>query len=64
MWQKNEGILFEMITEKEWGNLSRNVSTYQYIGGEYMLPEEYDSFIKDPFDFLMWTISCPNITQK
>jgi uroporphyrinogen-III decarboxylase len=29
--------------------------TYQYIEGEYMKPEEYDAFIRDPADFLLRT---------
>lgn len=35
--------------------LADEVSSYQYIEGEYMLPEEYDSLIKDPYDFLIRT---------
>jgi len=35
--------------------LADNISLYQYIEGEYMKPEEYDAFIKDPSDFLLRT---------
>ena len=35
--------------------LADNISSYQYIEGEYMKPEEYDAFIKDPSDFLLRT---------
>ncbi|MGD0916703.1 MAG: hypothetical protein ABSB22_09605, partial [Thermodesulfobacteriota bacterium] len=35
--------------------LADNISTYQYIEGEYMKPEEYDAFIRDPADFMLRT---------
>jgi len=35
--------------------LADDVSLYQYIEGEYMKPEEYDAFIRDPADFLFRT---------
>jgi hypothetical protein len=33
--------------------ISSNISTYQYIEGEYMKPDEYDDLIDDPSDFWM-----------
>jgi len=35
--------------------LGEDVSSYQYIEGEYMRPEEYDALIKDPAHFLLTT---------
>jgi uroporphyrinogen-III decarboxylase len=35
--------------------LGDNISSYQYVEGEYMLPDEYDAVIKDPYDFLVRT---------
>jgi uroporphyrinogen-III decarboxylase len=35
--------------------LADHISSYQYIEGEYMKPEEYDAFIRDPADFLLRT---------
>jgi hypothetical protein len=35
--------------------LADEISSYQYIEGEYMKPEEYDALIKDPTDFLLRT---------
>jgi uroporphyrinogen-III decarboxylase len=35
--------------------LADHIPTYQYIEGEYMKPEEYDAFIRDPADFLLRT---------
>jgi uroporphyrinogen-III decarboxylase len=35
--------------------LADDVSSYQYIEGEYMGPEEYDALIKDPGHFLLTT---------
>jgi uroporphyrinogen-III decarboxylase len=35
--------------------LADDVSSYQFVEGEYMLADEYDSFIKDPSDFLLST---------
>jgi uroporphyrinogen-III decarboxylase len=33
--------------------LADDISLYQYIEGEYMKPEEYDAFIRDPADFML-----------
>jgi uroporphyrinogen-III decarboxylase len=33
--------------------LADDNSSYQFIEGEYMKPEEYDAFIRDPADFLL-----------
>ena len=33
--------------------LADHLSSYQFIEGEYMKPEEYDAFIRDPADFLL-----------
>jgi uroporphyrinogen-III decarboxylase len=35
--------------------LADHISSYQFIEGEYMKPEEYDAFIRDPSDFLLRT---------
>jgi uroporphyrinogen-III decarboxylase len=35
--------------------LADDVALYQYIEGEYMKPEEYDAFIRDPADFMLRT---------
>jgi uroporphyrinogen-III decarboxylase len=35
--------------------LADDVPLYQYIEGEYMPPEEYDDFIRDPADYLFKT---------
>ena len=35
--------------------LADDIALYQYIEGEYMKPEEYDSLINDPTDFLLRT---------
>lgn len=35
--------------------LQDGVSSYQYVEGEYMSPEEYEDLIKDPADFLFRT---------
>jgi uroporphyrinogen-III decarboxylase len=35
--------------------LADHIPSYQYIEGEYMKPEEYDAFIRDPTDFLLRT---------
>ena len=35
--------------------LAENLSSYQYIEGEYMRAEEYDAFIQDPAHFLLTT---------
>lgn len=33
--------------------LGDDVTMYQYVEGEYMLPDEYDDFIADPADYLL-----------
>jgi len=33
--------------------LGDDISSYQYIEGEYMAADEYDAFIRDPADFLL-----------
>jgi len=33
--------------------LADHIPSYQYIEGEYMKPEEYDAFIRDPSDWLL-----------
>jgi uroporphyrinogen-III decarboxylase len=35
--------------------LADDATMYQYIEGEYMMPEEYDAFIRDPADYLLRT---------
>jgi uroporphyrinogen-III decarboxylase len=35
--------------------LPDDMSTYQYIEGEYMKPEEYDALIRNPADFMLRT---------
>jgi uroporphyrinogen-III decarboxylase len=35
--------------------LADHLPSYQFIEGEYMTPEEYDDFIRDPADFLLRT---------
>jgi uroporphyrinogen-III decarboxylase len=35
--------------------LADHIPSYQFIEGEYMKPEEYDAFIRDPADFLLRT---------
>jgi uroporphyrinogen-III decarboxylase len=50
------GKVLEMIDYKieKWPGhgLGDNVSSYQYVEGEYIKPEEYDSLIADPADFI------------
>lgn len=36
--------------------LADDISSYQYIEGEYMKPEEYDALIRDPADFMLRTL--------
>jgi hypothetical protein len=44
--------LLESKTMKWPGHgLSDNAHSYQYVEGEYMKADEYDLFMKDPFDF-------------
>jgi uroporphyrinogen-III decarboxylase len=53
------GKVLEMIDYRfhHWPGhgLADDVSSYQYIEGEYMKPEEYDDLIKDPAHFLLST---------
>ncbi len=35
--------------------IADDVTMYQYVEGEYMLPDEYDAFIRDPADYLFRT---------
>jgi hypothetical protein len=53
------GRVFDLLDYKlqRWPGhgLADNLSSYQYVEGEYMLPDEYDVLIKDPFDFLIRT---------
>jgi hypothetical protein len=51
------GPVMEMIDYKleKWPGhgLADDAPIYQYIEGEYMLPEEYDALIRDPADYLL-----------
>ncbi|MBN1190222.1 MAG: hypothetical protein JXA46_10750 [Dehalococcoidales bacterium] len=51
------GKVLDMIDYKieKWPGhgLADDVSSYQYVEGEYMLPEEYDDLIADPADYFM-----------
>jgi hypothetical protein len=51
------GKVLEMIDYKieKWPGhgLDDDVSSYQYVEGEYMPPEEYDDLIADPADYFM-----------
>ena len=53
------GKVFDLMDYKlqRWPGhgLADKISSYQYVEGEYMLPDEYDAVIKDPFDFLVRT---------
>jgi len=53
------GKVFDTLDYKlqEWPGhgLPDHHSSYQYVEGEYMLANEYDSLIKDPLDFLIRT---------
>jgi uroporphyrinogen-III decarboxylase len=53
------GKVLEMIDYRfhHWPGhgLADDVSSYQYIEGEYMKPEEYDALINDPAHFLLST---------
>ena len=53
------GKVFDLLDYKlqRWPGhgLPDSASSYQYVEGEYMFPEEYDTVIKDPFDFLIRT---------
>ncbi len=53
------GKMLEMIDYKTqvWPGhgLADDISSYQYIEGENMKPEEYDALITDPTDFLLRT---------
>ena len=51
------GKVFDLLDYKlqRWPGhgLGDHISSYQYVEGEYMLADEYDAVIKDPFDFLV-----------
>ncbi len=51
------GRMMEMIDYRlnRWPGhgLADEVAMYQYVEGEYMPPEEYDDFIRDPADYLL-----------
>jgi Uroporphyrinogen decarboxylase (URO-D) len=53
----HSGSVLEILKYKfyKWPGhgLGDNVNSYQFIEGEYMLPNEYDALIKDPSDFAM-----------
>ncbi len=53
----HSGNVLEILRYKlyKWPGhgLGENVNTYQFVEGEYMLPDEYDALIKDPSDFAM-----------
>jgi uroporphyrinogen-III decarboxylase len=53
------GKVFDILDYKlqQWPGhgLPENSSSYQYVEGEYMFPEEYDALIKDPLDYLIRT---------
>jgi uroporphyrinogen-III decarboxylase len=53
------GRILDMLDYKllQWPGhgLADNALTYQFVEGEYMLPEEYDALIKDPLDYLIRT---------
>ncbi|MFP3975136.1 MAG: uroporphyrinogen decarboxylase family protein, partial [Dehalococcoidia bacterium] len=53
------GKMFDMIGYKQFKwpgrGLPDDTPAYQYVEGEYMPPEEYDDFIKDPADYLFRT---------
>jgi hypothetical protein len=45
-------ILRDKYTRWPGRELSPNCGSFQFIGGEFLKPEEYDKFIEDPFGFL------------
>lgn len=51
--------VFEMLDYRlmQWPGhgLGKDAPSYQYVEGEYMLPDEYDALIKEPFDYLVRT---------
>jgi Uroporphyrinogen decarboxylase (URO-D) len=47
-----EGIDYKLHSWPGHG-LADDISSYQYIEGEYMKPEEYDGLIRDPADFML-----------
>jgi hypothetical protein len=53
----HSGNVLEILKYKlyKWPGhgLADDVNTYQFVEGEYMLPDEYDALIKDPSDFAM-----------
>jgi len=53
------GKVFDLLDYKlqRWPGhgLADHISSYQYVEGEYMMPEEYDALIKEPLDYLVRT---------
>jgi uroporphyrinogen-III decarboxylase len=45
-------ILRDKYTKWPGRELPPNTGSFQYIGGEFLKPEEYDAFIKDPIKFI------------
>jgi len=45
-------ILRDKYTKWPGRELPPNTGSFQYIGGEFLKPEEYDAFIKDPINFI------------
>ena len=54
------GRVLEMVNYRlfKWPGcgLGDNVSSYQFVEGEYMQADEYDALIRDPADFMLKTI--------
>jgi uroporphyrinogen-III decarboxylase len=53
----HSGTVLEILSYKlyKWPGhgLGLDVNSYQFVEGEYMLPDEYDQLIKDPGDFAL-----------
>jgi len=53
------------FTQLKWsGHGLAGDHTYQFVEGEYMMPEEYDHFLLDPSDFMVrkyWPRVCGNL---
>jgi len=53
------------FTQLKWpGHGLTGDHTYQFVEGEYMMPEEYDHFLLDPSDFMVrkyWPRVCGNL---
>jgi uroporphyrinogen-III decarboxylase len=51
----HSGKVLELVQHKlyKWPGhgLENDVTSYQYVEGEYMLADEYDSLIRDPYEF-------------